>query len=325
MDIAATRAEWTAKWGALTLDTATGPSSRSLATIANVSYRNLADLLRSAAQIIERDPGASYYAFHSGRGEDIVVSLADGRAVATWSKSGAAITALSPEDARTLAEDAALRDTAGTIEVAGIASAFEAIERALEAAPTRPELLNFAQQLMTIHKYSLVGRIIDARLAADPDDVAALILEAQITMNLVNSGQWGRERLANAEHLLTRALKREPTHVQARLLWCDVPRFAGDPAASAQRFHELLAQAPDTDVAHYYLGAIYLAGSEPARALEHFCAGERLAPRDADYAFGCARALLALNRREEARTAYARGAQLDPEHRLVRELESALG
>jgi tetratricopeptide (TPR) repeat protein len=322
MDDVGARREWTAKYGAVTLDSALGAAK--VVTHANAPYRDLPTLLQTAAGILAAAPGARYFAFHSGRGQDIVIALVGGRPVATWGAEGTPISALSADEARVLAEDAALRDAAGTIEAQGIQAAFPAIERAIEAAPHRRELLGFAKQLMPIGKYSIAARIADVRLAADPDDVEAMLLDAQITMNLVNGQQWGREHLADADRRLTRALELAPDHLRARLMWCDIPRFGGDAATSAQRFHDLLARRPDVDIAHYNLGAIYLAGDEPARALDHFAAGARLAPADADYPLGEARALLALGRREEARAAFARGAQLDPKHRLIATLRSQL-
>jgi len=63
----------------------------------------------------------------------------------------------------------------------------------------------------------------------------------------------------------------------------------------------------------------------PARALEHFVTGGRLAPTDADYPLGEARALLALGRKTEARVAFDRGEQLAPNHRLIATLRTQLG
>jgi tetratricopeptide (TPR) repeat protein len=323
-DTAAWRREMAEKYGALTLDTFVGQGSAKLSTCANALYKSLADLLRVATSMLELDPTASYYAYHSGRGVDLVVSLAAGRPVATWGGSGAPIERLSAEEERTLLEDAALRNAAGTIEVGGIESAYEAIQAALAAAPKRAELMQFARQLVTVRKFSIAGQLVDARLKADPNDAWALLLDAKMTMTLVNSQQWEKKRLVDAERSLSRVLSLAPDWVEAWLLWCDIPRFGGDASASVPRFLELLRRKPQVDIAHYNLAAIYLS-SEPARALEHLVAGERLAPQDADYPFGAARALLALERLDEARAAFQRGVALDPKHRLVEQLEARLG
>jgi len=323
MDDVAARREWTAKYGAVTLDSALGAAK--VITHANAPYRDLQTLLETAGGILGTAPQARYFAFHSGRGLDIVVTLVGGRPVATWGGQGAAITSLSDADARVLAEDAALRDAAGTLEAQGLEAAFPAIERAVAAAPRRRELIAFAKRLVQARKYSIAGRIVDARLAADPDDIEAMVLDAQMIMNLVNGRQWGPEHLADADRRLTRVLALAPGDVRARLMWCDIPRFGGDVATSAQRFRELLARHPDVDAAHYNLAAIYLAGGEPARALEHFVSGGRLAPTDADYPLGEARALLALGRKTEARVAFDRGEKLAPNHRLIATLRTQLG
>jgi len=323
MDTAEWRKEMAAQYGALTLDTMVGPSSSKLSTCANSLYRSLDGLLHVAKGMLELDPTATYYSFHSGRGADLEVSLKRGRAVAHWAGSGELAEQLSPDEERTLAEDAALRNAAGTIEVGGITSAYDAIEQAIEAAPRRVELMQFARKLVAVKKFSIAGKIVDARLAVDPNDASALLLEAKMTMTLVNGRQWGTERLADAEQKLSRVLELSPSWIEARLLWADVPRFGGDAAQSAERFLDLLRLHPEVDIAHYNLGAIYLA-SEPARALEHFLAGEKLAPRDADYPLGAARALLALQRIAEARDAFERGAALDPKHRLLEQLRQQL-
>jgi thioredoxin-like negative regulator of GroEL len=320
MDDFAARREWTGKFGAVTLDSALGAAK--VITHANAPYRDLRALLETAGGILATAPQARYFSFHSGRGLDIVVTLVQGRPVATWGGQGPAITALSDDETRVLAEDAALRDAAGTIETQGIEAAFPAIERAVAAAPRRRELIPFAKRLVQARKYSIAGKIVDARLTADPDDVEAMLLDAQMIMNLVNGRQYGPEHLAEADRRLTRVLALTPDDVRARLMWCDVPRFGGDAATSAQRFRELLARHPNVDAAHYNLAAIHLAGGEPARALEHFVAGGRLAPTDADYPLGEARALLALGRKAEARGAFDRGEKLAPNHRLIATLRT---
>lgn len=324
MDTAEWRRESAKKYGALTLDTLVGPSSRALSACANSLYRNFEELLRVAKGMLELDPTASYYAFHSARGSDLVISLVAGRPSATWGGVGEPIVRLSLDEERVLAEDAVLRNAAGTIEVGGIASAYEAIQEAIDRAPQRPELMQFAQQLMPVKKFSIAGQIVSARLAVEPNDARALLLDAKMTMTLVNGGQWGKDRLVDAEHSLGRVLELSPDWLEPRLLWADIPRFGGDPATSATRFLELLRQHPEVDIAHYNLGAIYLA-SEPARALEHFAAGERLVPKDADYPLGAARALMALGRLDEARAAVQRGVALDPKHRLIDQLRKQLG
>lgn len=126
-----------------------------------------------------------------------------------------------------------------------------------------------------------------------------------------------------ADALLDRALSIAPGNLRARLLWCDIPRFGGDGPASAQRFEQLVADVPTCDVAHYNLGAIYLQ-SVPERALHHFERGEALAPRDADYPIGRARALIALGRLGEARAALASARTIAPAHPRIPELDKAL-
>ena len=87
MDTLQWRRESAKTYGALTLDTLVGPSSRALSTCANSLYRSFDALLHVAKGLLELDPTASYYSFHSGRGVDLVVSLVDGQARAISSSA----------------------------------------------------------------------------------------------------------------------------------------------------------------------------------------------------------------------------------------------
>jgi phage tail tube protein FII len=97
-----------------------------------------------------------------------------------------------------LARDAALRDAAGTLESQGIQAAFAAIEKAIRVAAARRELLQFAGNCLAVGKFSLAGAIVDQF----PGDDQALLLDARITMKLVNSGQWGDAEPARAAQQL---------------------------------------------------------------------------------------------------------------------------
>ena len=108
------------------------------------------------------------------------------------------------------------------------------------------------------------------------------------------------------------------------MLHADVPRFGGDPTTSAARFEELLREFPQCDAAHYNLGVILLA-TQPDRALEHFARGRSLAPTDADYVLGEARALVALRRETEARDRLRVAEQLRPDHPMLAKLKAQLG
>jgi tetratricopeptide (TPR) repeat protein len=294
------RRRLTDRYGALTLDGIYGGGEVIASIIA--PYHDLDTLKGFADGNLKRTgEGAQYHSYQSRRKRDLVFerNLLGGADAFWWTPAGLEpVTNWSAEDDAELVRDAALREVAGTLESQGIQAAFAAIEKAIRVAAGRRELLQFAGNCVAVGKLSLAGAIV----GQFPGDDQALLLDARITMKLVNSGQWGGAELARAAQQLNGLVQRQPRNLEARLLWCDAPRFGGDITQSVIRFEALLRDFPQCDAAHYSLGAIFLA-QEPARALEHFAAGEKLAPKDADYPMGRARALVALGRKDEARRA----------------------
>ena len=315
------RLVWTERFGALTLDT--GFSRSLVSTCTNAPYTDLMSLLEHARAILgAHGAGGQYHAYHSGLDGDLVVTSA---ALFLWrGQAFEPVSELTDAQEQCLREDAALRDVAGILEAQGIEASFPAMQQAIEVAGHRPEITQFLGPLMRIGKYSLAGGIIDARLEVAPDDVVALLEDAQITMNLVVQRQWAPDQLASAEQCLEDVLRLQPDNLRARLMWCDLPRYGGDPRASVPRFEALLEQAPDCDPAHYNIAVISLP-HDAERALAHFERGATLAPEDADYPLGCARALLALGRHTDARAALERARQLAPEHPRIAQIEAELG
>jgi hypothetical protein len=315
------RRRLTDRWGALTLDATFG--GKNLNVVVFAPYHDLGTLKDFADGILKgAGEGAQYYSYQSRQKRDLVFerNLLDGCDAFWWTPVGLEpVSDWSAEDDVELARDAVLRDAAGTLESQGIQEAFPAIERALSEAAGRRELLHFAGECVKVGKTSLAGAIVDQF----PGDDEALLLDAKITMKLVNSRQWGAAELATAAQQLNGLVQRQPRNREARLLWCDLPRFEGDVAQSVIRFEELLRDFPECDVAHYNLGAIFLA-QEPARALQHFAEGGKLAPDDADYPMGRARALVALGRKDEAQRALDAAAALDPRHPLLERVRASL-
>jgi hypothetical protein len=317
------RRDATLRYGALVLDTAY--SAGRVHSIAGALYEDLPSLVRFATGILAAVPGEAYYhSFHSARGLDLVVSR-DVDGARWWTSTGLVdVTDWNAEDDRILAQDAALRTAAGTIETQGLPQSFDAIARATARAFARPELLAFAARCVDVKKFSLAGKIIDDRLVVDRNDPTALFLDAKITMSLVSTRQWPVERLRDAEAKLAIVIGAQPSNLAARLMRADIPRYAGDPAGSVPRFEELLRDFPTCDAAHYNLGVILL-GTQPDRALGHFAAGRAIAPRDPDYVLGEARALVALRRVGEARERLAQAERMAPSHPMIPKVRSQLG
>ncbi len=233
------------------------------------------------------------------------------------------MTGWAADDDRLLAQDAALRTAAGTIETQGLAKSFDAISKAAESAFARPELLGFAARCVAVQKFSIAGKIIDDRFVVAPNDPRALLLDAKITMMLVNNRQWPVDHLQKAEAQLAYVVSVEPNNLEARLLQADVPRFAGDAVASIPRFEAVLRDFPGSAEAHYNLGLIYL-GREPERALPLFTRGRSLAPKDPDFVLGEARSFAALGRVPEARVRLAEAERMAPTHPMVAKLRAQL-
>lgn len=322
-DDLAHRSESTARWGALCLDTVL--TNASLISVANTTYEDSYGLLQSAQGLMEGcGPEAHYFAFHSGRGMDIVIPKGSSTAY-WWTSAGfSPISEWTAEDARVLFEDAALRDASGTIEAQGIEVSYDAILRALAVAPGRKELLTFARRCVSSGKFSVAGKIIDDCLARDPNNLDACELDAKITIALVSQGQWPIEKLKHAEARLEGVIARAPSRLSARMAYGDAARFGGQQQKAIERYTEALRLDPSCDVAHYNIGAILLE-HDPAQALAHFTRGRALAPDDADYVVGEGRAYAALGQLDQARECVRVAMQQAPNHPRLAELRRRLG
>jgi hypothetical protein len=317
------RREATQRNGALTLDTVYAAGS--VASLVGAPYVDPQTLSRFAIDMLKIQSGEAYlHVFHSARAHDLV--FATGSAVASWwTTSGLVpVTDWSDADTNALREDAALRTAAGTIEAQGISAAFDAISRAAVTARGRAELLKFAGSCIAVNKLSVAGKIVDDFLAIDPRHPRALMLDAKMTMTLVSTKQWPPERLRKADAQLSFVVETDPRNLEARLLHADVPRYGGDALASVPRFEALLRDFPSCDAAHYNLAVIHLP-ARPELALEHFARGRALAPKDADYVVGEARALIALRRATEARDRLREAERLRPDHPMLGKLKAQLG
>jgi Flp pilus assembly protein TadD len=74
----------------------------------------------------------------------------------------------------------------------------------------------------------------------------------------------------------------------------------GDVERAIRGYEQLLAAEPNHAEAHDNLGSLLL-DRDATAALAHFARGEQLEPNDPDCHLGCARALVKLDRKMEAR------------------------
>jgi Flp pilus assembly protein TadD len=132
-----------------------------------------------------------------------------------------------------------------------------------------------------------------------------------------------RSRAPEAVASFDRALALRPGDSRAQLARCVLLKAMGDVERAIRGYEQLLVAEPDHAEAHYNLGRSLL-DRDPTAALAHFVRGEQLEPNDPDYHLGCARALVKLDRKMEARWSVDRARRLAPDHPRLAELEAAL-
>jgi tetratricopeptide (TPR) repeat protein len=314
-------------------------------TIAFADYRSSAELGERAKNLVKAmraekmececgkqvsASAASYHAYHSGRAADLVMRFdfglfgISGPKMLWWTEeTGYRPATLDLEDERVFTRDAVVRSIAVVRETQGIEAAFPVIEAALDAIPGDPALLAHVPRLVTVGKTSIAGAIVDLHRQHHPEDPEGHYWDAEIIVQLINRGVWGKEHLADAEASLKRTLALAPDHLSAHMTLAATVRLRGDEAAAIGIYERAIKAHPESDLPHYNLAAMVLE-KNPALALAHFQAGERVAAGDADYPIGCARALVRLGRRAEAEQALARGVALAPEHPRIAEVRAAL-
>jgi tetratricopeptide (TPR) repeat protein len=215
--------------------------------------------------------------------------------------------------------DALLRGAKAARESGDAEHADEVLRTAAKAIPGEPELLAFLPWLCGRSETNIAGAIADAHTRVRPHDPEGWYWLAQIGVELVASGRWGKELLPQVEQHLQRALAIAPSHAQALVAVANVARLRGEESTAITTLDRLLSMHPGHPEGSYTLGLLLLE-RDPARALGLFEAGEKSQPRDPDYPRGRARALLAMGRYVEARVAAERAHELAPDDPRVAEL-----
>jgi tetratricopeptide (TPR) repeat protein len=256
-----------------------------------------------------------YHVFHSGLGEDVVFRWKSGGKIERWrwsrSQGHRPMPVFTSAEEDRFLRDALLRAASAYREANEVEAADEVLLEATQRIPGEPELLRFMPWLNGRLKYSVSGEIANAHVQSRPEDARGHFWMGQVILELVTSRTWPPDALAQASDCFHEALALNAKESDARLGLVNVARVQGDSASAKVLLEALLAQDPGHPEALYTLGLMELDGN-PARALECFTAGEAISPRDADYPRGCARALLALQRWDDAREAALRAKKLAP-------------
>jgi tetratricopeptide (TPR) repeat protein len=199
----------------------------------------------------------------------------------------------------------------------------ELVERLLHADPDDLLLVRFAAPLLE-HRYSefCMGLAENHRRLA-PEDAEGPYLYGEALLTRINSQIEPMERLPEARSALQRAVELRDDHFPAALSLANALRLEKRYDEAKGVFSILLERHPDSAQVHFNLAAMSVE-REPELALVHFQEGEKLEPEDPDYPVGVARALLRLERKEEAREALKRAKKLIGSHPRFAELEAAL-
>jgi hypothetical protein len=275
-----------------------------------------------------------YHCFSTALGRDVVVrNVVKGGLLGgfrtefyTWSLATGylPLDPLPPEHLRRFGRDAAIRKGWTQIEVNGVRQAVPQIETVATQLAGDKALLDFLPPLLSAGKAALAARIAQAHVDTWPNDPTGHYWLAEILIQAIAHGAVNVSRLDDAARLLDRAISVDGGFGPALVARANLPRIRGDNEAAYQALSDLVAQRPDLADARFHLGVMVL-DQAPAKALEHFQAAEGIAPTEADYVVGKARALLKLGRQDEAREAAKRGKELSPDHPRLKELERLIG
>jgi tetratricopeptide (TPR) repeat protein len=317
---------------------ASGPPAAIVALVAYTGVGSFAEKVDTAARHAVDDAEAApncetcgdraaldhldYHAYVSTKRADLVARFRTGRSLELlwWSADGGFKPATVDEETkRAFTHDALLRAAKAARESGDLEHADQALEAAASTIPGDPELLAFMPWLCSRRKIGVAGAIADAHSRVRPLDPEGWYWLAQMGVELVAGGTWGKEMLAQVEQHLQRALSIAPTHAQALVAVANVARIRNDDVMAIQTLERLLSLHPEHPEGSYTLGLLLLE-RDPARALALFEAGEKSQPRDPDYPRGRARALLGMGRYVEARAAAARAQELAPEDPRVVDL-----
>ena len=146
---------------------------------------------------------------------------------------------------------------------------------------------------------------------AKPDAAEGHYWLAQATIEAINRGQKPQSAIDGVVPELERAIQLDTDYPDALIALANVSRLRKRDDEAEKALRALIENHPEHPEANYTLGLVLLEKS-PGEALACFERGEIASPTDADYPRSRARALVALDRPEEARVAISRAKQLAP-------------
>ena len=271
-----------------------------------------------------------FHAWHSAMGRDLVVRAQKRMfAVETellwWSAHGGYVAAgiLTEKQRHIVRRDASFRRIRGAFERGGIRAALGPIEEAVQFFRGDPDLLTYAPQLLGAGKADVVGHIATLHITVHKQDPDGYFWLALAIYDNVNRGVLTCQALVQAEAHLRTALALRDDFAEADCALCNITRARGDLGSARRCFSSAIEKYPTNPRLFGDLAAIELA-EDPASSLAHFTRAEALAPHDAAYPLGRARALVRLSRFEEAHRALGRVRELHPAHPQVRDVELAI-
>ncbi|MEZ4373775.1 MAG: DUF1266 domain-containing protein [Polyangiaceae bacterium] len=306
--------------GALLLDS--GYTSEDTYSSQITGYTDIPSLVGVAHRMFKAIDGLqTYHAFHSGRGEDIVLLAEEGGYTTFWWNGSRTekLDRLTPEEERCLVQDSKLRAVEGKLRSSGWDAAWPMLEEALPALKGRPEVLRFAEKLRVQERYADALLLVDHYLAVWSECVNSRWLKARILMQAVHDGDWSIEHLSVASWCMRYVLRRWSDYLPARGLLAQVPLYAGEGSATARRLASLVEIQPNDAVLRYNYGSV-LERRDSELALQQYEAGQRIDPEDIDFPLGISRVLVDLGRVEDARAALDRAQTLDANHGALQRL-----
>ena len=264
---------------------------------------------------------AHYHLYHSRRGCDLVLTTgADASAprLSAWTAGAppAPLDALDGDDEAGLRRDAILRGAGACRDHEEWQPVVDLFLEAVETIPGDVELMRFVPRLCALQVWPLAAAIAGERTRIAPAAADGWFWSAQLLIEQAAQGG-NRTTLDGAQRLLLRALECQPDQPDAEIALANLARLRGADEEARRLLRALIARHPG--IRTWYALGLLLLDDDPAGALEQFRAGERNAPRDADYARGQARALLRLGRAAEARDAALRARALAPDNARITE------
>jgi tetratricopeptide (TPR) repeat protein len=257
---------------------------------------------------------SDYYFYNSELASDLVVRLTPGAAPALskWSLAGGSVPeAWSPAHDKGIARDALIRTLAAQREEEDADGSMATLREAVRLIPGDDELLKFMPWTCKVGALDLCAEVAAAHVKAKPDAAEGHYWLAQATIEAISRGQRPQSAIDGVVPELERAIQLNTDYPDAQIALANVSRIRRRDDEAEKALRALIQNHPDHPEGNYTLGLVLLE-KNPAEALGCFERGEKAAPEDADYPRSRARALIALNRPEEARAAISRAKTLAP-------------